>query len=535
MINFKEIFGDKNRVVIWSLIVFLFAFSIRVFWINQKEGIHVDEGYTHVISSFVGYNWAKDYNYDYLYTGKEIKDITFKNTTSVKQTLKDLAELRRNNDYDFNHSNMYYSLYRIWMMPGSDVLSLKEFVNRACGLNLVFFSISFFLMYKLLRRIFEDKRVVPLGLAAAFLNTGSISNTLFIRPYQLQETIFLLLSLVFVNYYKKILDNENIITIKDFSILTIVLGLTILSGYFSSIYMGILGLILLVLSLKNKNYKNTWFLAGGVFFAMVFTLIIYPAYFKAFVSLRAEQVYSAFNTAEFQFKNIVIYLVGLWNNCVNYLIYFPMLIVLISGFIKRNKECKNYKLPLILFLSGLVWYILVMYIAPYKILRYVMPVFPVISIIVPLIVYCAKENIKKILTILCFVLLLINSFMAASKESYDTKFRTSNIRRIPFGAAIENLNIVVHSKSKFVQKPELPVVFVNDMAKCVYVNLVPYFADEQTYEFADHFDKNLMTKYSHYYLLVCDYLNGMFEVPKGYKVIDYFNIGRFIGYELVKQ
>lgn len=535
MISIKEIFAQKNKVIIWSLIVFLFAFSIRVFWINQKEGIHIDEGYTHVISSFVGYNWAKDYNYNYLYTGKEIKDITFKNTTSEKQTLKDLAELRRNNDYDFNHSNMYYSLYRIWMMSGSDVLSLKEFVNRACGLNLVFFSISFFLMYKLLRRIFEDKRVVPLGLAAAFLNTGSISNTLFIRPYQLQETIFLLLSFVFVDYYKKISNNENIITIKDFSILTIVLGLTILSGYFSLIYMGILGLILLVLCLKNKNYKNTWLLTGGVFSALIFALIIYPAYFKGFTSFRAEQAFSTISTTGIAGKKILLYIAGLWNTSINYLLYFPVLILLIAGCFKRDKECKVSKLPKILILSGIVWALLIMYLAPYKILRYVMPIFPVVSIVIPLTVYCAKTSAKKVIAILCFLLLIINSCMASPRESYETKFRTSNIRRIPFGAAIENLNVTVHSKSKFVEKPELPVVFVNDMTKCVYINIVPYFIDNQTYEFADNFDKNLMTKYSHYYLLVCDYLNDMFEAPKGYKVIDNFNLGGFKGYELVKE
>lgn len=534
MIKLKELFGDKFRVVIWSLIVFLFAFAIRGYWITQKKGIHIDEGYTHVISSYVGYNWAKDYKYDYLYTGKEIKDITFNNTTSVKQTLKDLAELRRNNDYDYNHSNMFYSLYLIWLLPGSGVLSLKEFIYRACGLNLVFFSVSFFLMYKLLKRLFNDNKVIPLGLTAAFLNTGSISNTLFIRPYQLQETIFLLLTLVFTGYYKKITDDENIISVRDFVILTLVLGLTILSGYFSLVYMGLLGLVLLVLCFKNKNAKNAGFLVGTVVSGLIFALVIYPAYFKGFTSFRAEEAFAAFSTAGLAGKKFLLYIAGVWNTCVNYFLYFPILIILIIGWFKRNKECKNYKLPLILFLSGLLWFLLIMYLAPYKILRYVMPIFPIISIIVPLIVYCAKESSKKALTIIFFALLIINSFMASPRESYDTKFRTSNYRRIPFGSAIENTNAALPSMSVFVQKPEVPVIFVNDMTKCVYVNIVPYFVDEQTYEFADNFDKNLMTKYPHYYLMVCDYLNDLFVPPAGYKVIDNFDLGGFKGYELVK-
>lgn len=536
MFNIKEIFSSKkNIVLIMSIIVFFFSFAVRSYWIKQRCGIHVDEGYTHVISSFVKYNWAEDYENNRVYTGKELKEITFKNTNSLKKTLTDLAELRRNNDYDYNHSNMYYSLYRIWMLGGSDSLSLEEFINRGCGLNLVFFSISFLFMYLLLKRLFGDNNVIPLGLAAAFLNTGSISNTLFIRPYQLQETIFVILTYTFVVYFQKITNRESFITPKDFTILTLVLGLVILSGYFSLVYVSILGLILLLLCFKYKDNKSALLFAGTFLTGFISALIIYPAYFKGFESHRAAQALSVFNVSDN--RTIINFIVGSWNIFINFLFYFPILICLLIAKIKQDKKYSFIAITLIC--SAFIWYMGVIYIAPYKILRYAMPIFPILSLIVPVFIYSVKCSYKKVLSIIIFLLLTLNALMPSPKESYDTLFRFDNSRKIPFGAVIENINNVYLSAYRFMYKPNVPVIFVKDMVYACYINIIPNMPDEQTYEFSDYADAELLNKYKHYFLLVSrnKLLDeaSKFKLPEGYTVIQEFNLGRFQGYELEKE
>jgi hypothetical protein len=67
-----------KKVVFWSLVVFVFAFAVRVYWICNKKGFHFDETATHIVSTHTRYGWNRYYPKDYEMTGAYIKEITFK-------------------------------------------------------------------------------------------------------------------------------------------------------------------------------------------------------------------------------------------------------------------------------------------------------------------------------------------------------------------------------------------------------------------------------------------------------------------------
>ena len=525
-------FDKKKLIIIFSIIVFLFAFFIRIFYISQKVGIHIDEGFTHVISNFNGYQWDIPFAKDKIYTGRELRDLTFKNNTNLKEALQDVIRLRKNNNNDTCHCTLYNSIYLLWTQGGGGVLSPHEFIAKGCSLNLLFFILEFFIMFKILQRLFPDSYVIITGLAFAFLNTGSISNTLFIRPYQLQELSFVLLTYVFINIFEKLNKRENIINIKNGIFIVLSIAFTILTGYFAILYTAILGLILVFVCLKNKLYKNLLFLLGCLGSAAILIFAFYPGFLNGFTSMRAGETFynASFKSGMCVFR-IIHSLIFYFSNVISYLIYMPLILLMILAV--YQKKDKYNKSALLLVSGSIIYSIIVMCIAPFKVLRYIVPIFPVMSIVLPMLIYGAKDFAKKLLSAGSILLLVIYAVSPYSTVEYTIvspyKF---------FRAKIQNINDTEYEKFKFIQKTELPVIIINNSTYSCYLNLIFNMPDNQKYEFLDSINK-IPQNYNHYFLLFeRKYSNSKIEninLPKNYEVVDRFNPARFEGYELVRK
>src|SRR5688572_9675677 len=214
------------------LLVFLVTFGIRLYWINQKQGMNVDEGLSIAVSSFNKYMlWSDNYEDGKTYSGKELKTISLWDNPSFRNALGDVYRLHHDNP-DTPHSNLYYSCLRLWF-AGRIVDDYRKIISGGTGLNLLFFTISFIVMFYLLKLLFENTSVVLAGLLLCFLNTGSISNTLLLRPYQLQETALIVATYVCVLYRKKIVEGDVFNRWQDLALVASVGAFTLLSGYFS--------------------------------------------------------------------------------------------------------------------------------------------------------------------------------------------------------------------------------------------------------------------------------------------------------------
>jgi hypothetical protein len=186
----------QNQIFL-VILIFIFAFGIRLYYVFQKEGLIYDEVGSIVIATWNNYCWRVNYDENKIYTGKEIKEITFFTSSSIKQALADVHNLRLyNHNRDRPHTNLHYSCLRLWF-AGTQTSDVQRIIIQGCLLNLLFFSLSFLFLYKLAKLLFTNKWIILLALVVAFLNTGAISTTMYIRMYQLQETLFIILTWLF--------------------------------------------------------------------------------------------------------------------------------------------------------------------------------------------------------------------------------------------------------------------------------------------------------------------------------------------------
>jgi hypothetical protein len=187
----------KSYQVLILVVLYLIAFGFRVYWLSQKDGFHVDEGMTIAISFYNDYIMSRNYDFNREYTGKEIKEKSLINNSGFKETILDIKRLHRDNR-DSPHTNLYYSFLRVSLM-GLETTDIKPIIFRGAILNLIFFTISFIFFFLLMRLLFPDSILLQFtAVVCAYLSTATLSNTLFLRPYQIQETMFIIFCYFFV-------------------------------------------------------------------------------------------------------------------------------------------------------------------------------------------------------------------------------------------------------------------------------------------------------------------------------------------------
>lgn len=183
----------KSQIIVaLSIFVFLVALFLRIGFAYQKSGFHIDESASITIST--GSGISKLENGEFF--GKELKEKVYFDDNSISDLLHDLKRLWKNNYGDgAAHPNLYFTLLRAWSfdIKSGDFAWIK---SRAIGLNLVFFTLGFFTIFILMTKIFSRySLLVPLFLAFAFWNSASVSNTIFVRPYALQEMLLIIFTL----------------------------------------------------------------------------------------------------------------------------------------------------------------------------------------------------------------------------------------------------------------------------------------------------------------------------------------------------
>jgi hypothetical protein len=165
--------------------------GVHTYWLSQKNGFHVDEGMAINLAFYNDYFMARNYDFDREYTGKELKEASFINNSGFYEALLDIKRLWQNNR-DAPHTNLHYSLLRISMI-GLETTDIKPIMCRGGILNILLLTASFIFFFLLMKLLFPGSFLLQCVMAVCgFLSTAVISNTLFFRPYQVQETIFII-------------------------------------------------------------------------------------------------------------------------------------------------------------------------------------------------------------------------------------------------------------------------------------------------------------------------------------------------------
>lgn len=465
---------SDRKFLMMICILFLLQVGIRLFWISQKKSFHIDEVYSIQLANRNEYGCcgiSKRYEVNKKYNGKELKESFLWDNDSIFDSIKDIIALHRNVN-DSPHTNFYYSCLRLWF-TGIKTSDNKFIFWYGCALNLILFSISFFAMYILFRKLTDNKLSILLCLGLAFFNPATISQTAFLRPYELQCTMFVLFSVVFISGIQAIKNNTAIESKRNFFITIVILALTALSGYFSLFYIGLAGLGILIFAYKNKKYNTARYYIYAFLLSLVLTQILYLMYFLSLmVGGRATEALSKLNSTNFldNIKNFFISFLSVFhcNNIFLIIAYSLIIILFIIIIFHKNKKYNLEKL--ILFSVVLLWCTIVLYFAPYKIQRYVTPAIPLFSI---LFITEAFENKSKAIistTTLCLFLL----------SCMPLKINSSTIEHID-DSGIENIQSIKHEA--------IPIV-INCHNKDFWLvaSLIPYVKDAQTCYFVKNVD-----------------------------------------------
>ncbi|MCL2197026.1 MAG: hypothetical protein FWB77_05370 [Treponema sp.] len=510
--------SKKAQLVLIFLIIYSMALGIRIYWLTQKNGFHVDEGLSLAITCYNEYISAKNYEVNREYSGKEVREESLASDASIKDAFSDIGKLWKDNR-DSPHTNFYYSLFRLSLI-GLKTGDMKLIIFRGGFLNLILFTVSFIFFFLLVRLLFPNSLILQfLSVACAFLSTATISNTLFLRPYQLQETMFIIFCYYFIkniNITNFICTNRSVIINKTLNLicLSLVTAFTLLTGYYTVLFIGLFGVYIIYTNCKNKTYKEILFYFFILCLGVLFTLALYPKYFAGFTSYRAA------GTARTLFMdapgNLAVSLTAAASLLVKH--FFTIPVLTICGIcavilILFKQKLIIQKQALFIFSASLIYIIVTLIIAPYKVLRYGMPVFPFLILFPVMIIDSVKVKIKNIA--IAVILLLVISFTAGAVNQNK----------------IENIFRDKSSEYVFNKDKDTPVYVLmfyfadwNYVGTWKYANLVPYFNDEQKYYFIIDSEELLSSPHKEFYLVMENYPRmAPFSGPK-FEILEEFEM-----------
>lgn len=436
------------------VVVFFLTLFLRLYWMEQRETFHIDEGLTFATTFYKEYPW-QNFEIARPLTGKELKQSTVYNNASFKDLVKDLYKLHIDVRFD-DHTNLYFSLLR-GFFGAKGTQNFYDLRNGGIYFNIILFLISFILSLYIFYSAGVEIKAIPLLLLTIFASTGSIATTIFIRPYQLQETTTLLLcAILFYFYQKDHLESKNYLI---FSFLVFAFSTLLLSGYFSIIFTTILLLLLISLT-KNKLFFIYVYIAS-----FIVATAYYAKYFGFLISGRTAEAASTFSSQRI-IQNIydsVAHIPTIFNNAFGW----PLAVLLaltISFIIWKKALCEPPNILFIFFSAGVISMGVIIFLAPYKIFRYISPY--IVLLFFPLSIY--STQIKKYSTYIVLSCLCIASLMSSFIMHPDVPIQKTNLEA--YLQESSNIPIVAYSDSTwkyFTFIPTLPdtaiLWFANDL------------------------------------------------------------------------
>lgn len=426
----------STYILLSVLILFLL---IREFWFANRQGLHIDESLSFILSAYKDYGWTKVFGSLTELTGSQVRQLIWFSDDSIKGMLRDVYHLWQDNR-DTPHSNLYYSLLRIWFTGINPEGNTSFITNWAFKLNQLFFVISFFAIYSIANKLFNNKQIATLAVFVSFINTASISNSIFLRPYQMQEALVALYTLTSLILIRKKLSLRLLV------IHSVSTSLAMLSGYFALFYVAMISVFLFpFLIVKHKDdLKNAiTFAVKYITLTSFISYIIYPKYFFVDGNRQGEALDKLGSFSENLINSVQS--LSMINGFFPAGVLIALSVIAMSLiFIIKNKSIMNETNYFILILTSTVmlWIIIVQLLSPYKSLaRYIYPSLPLFGLFYGYIAFSIYNNYKsiKIIPIIASIVILISSsylYFNGSKVDYINKNREKDCSIIPENSVI---------------------------------------------------------------------------------------------------
>jgi hypothetical protein len=232
---------------------------------------------------------------------------------------------------------------------------------------------------------------------------------------------------------------------------------------------------MLTLLIERKTGQVGFFFAVGLF-SIALAQMLYTNYLGGIIpSSRGQKALGVLLTFTETSTNLTQSLTAFWGMVQSHVFYWPIALCLAVAiaiqfipatnkmFALRNKENKGHSwyVPLFLVGAALAFSAAVLYLAPFKVLRYIMPVLPVMALLHAV----ALHRLKKVPFLVVASVMVAISLVYALDPSH-----------------IENLSREKPEIYAFTSRPEVPVLIFNK-SYWKYADIIPYLADAQRYEF----------------------------------------------------
>ena len=412
--KFYNLINKKYILYSFLFLILLFSLFVRIYWASKQEGMIWDEYYSLSAANYGTFaNGDKINSYKNVKGFDILKNLTFDNS-SIEDCINDIKRLYKDTNDPFI-SNLYYTFLRLAFI-GREAVDIKNIIITGTILNCIFSIISFIFLFKILKLIFENKNefiIFPLLIFS--LSPISISFSMFLRAYQMQETFFIVITYFVLNtiYYNKY-------SILNLILTSIIAGIGYLTLYSSLLFILILSAMLFfnyclnidkleflknkyaILNplLKIKSYKIIIYYALAFISALFVSRILYNSFFASLFNANNR----AFNANNRAYSSLTFS--GRLFNYINDLAFDGLLIILlalfvfilISKIIKKKDlniiaEKSKFKLLIFIILLGLIFAILGDFTSPFKLEKYSASSYIFILFFIPLII-CFITNLK---------------------------------------------------------------------------------------------------------------------------------------------
>lgn len=415
---------DKKYIFYTAIfLILLFSLFVRIYWASKQEGMYWDEYHS---LTFSNYGLFADEKLELTTIdntlGYDIKKSIAIDNATIEDCINDIKRLYKDTDDPFI-SNLYYTLLRLAFV-GREVVDIKNIIITGTILNCIFSVISFIFLLKILKLIFENKNeFIIFSLLIFSLSPISISFSMFLRAYQMQETFFITITFIVIN---TIYNNKY--SIQNLILTSIISGIGYLTLYSSLLFVLILSAALFInyfLNIQKLEFiKNKYVILNPLLKIKSYTIIIYYAitFISAlFVSriLYNSFFSSLFNSSDrsssfifsgklfnyindFAFDGLLIYL-------LIFFILFITIQILNKKYLNIIVEKSKFKLLIFIILLGLIFSILGDLTSPYKLERYSAPSYILILFFIPLILsFVYNLKIRVVLFALISIIYIYN-------------------------------------------------------------------------------------------------------------------------------
>lgn len=402
-----------KTIIMISIIIIIQTIAFIIVGIN-KSYIHMDEAYSLGLASYdkVEIQANEDF-YNKWHNKEYYEDYLAVNSDEVGE-YKQVYENQKNDV----HPPLYYLLLRFAM--GFSIDNYSKWPGIILNI-IIYIAISIF-MFLIINKLLEGKdnsvkKSLFITLVAS-LTMATLTNVIYIRMYALSA-----LNIVITTYlHLKLLDSKQ----NNYKLLFCIMISALigsLTHYYYLFYLAMLFIMFVIKYIREKRYKELASYVITMLIAGALSLAIFPYSIKhMFFGYRGQGAISNLTNIFSFISGIIMYLAITNIFCFNNLLFIILTAIIGIVIYKKYKKIKvmekNKYIKYIL-LPTLFYFVLVATSAPWKELRYIMPISGMIFILVMFYLEEILENLVKEKTLNIIIIVLSTAMIIIMPIIYN--------------------------------------------------------------------------------------------------------------------